>query len=573
MTEITVDDGEILLYSERELHEAAKHGDLEKVESLVSKGVNVNAMDEKDRIALHLAAGQGHDEVVLFLLDNDAKVDWPDKYGMNALLWAAWFGHHKVLDALSKANVTVKCENKLGLNILHCAAMRGNIEVMKYIVENLIDEDAEEDEEAASDTVALDSTQDNKLSGMFGRFKSGVSLLSDISIVKKDETPKVRDDSSQFEKRTVHLEGKKTPFHLAAENGCTEVLQYLIIQRCKKFARTEDGCLAIQLAAKGGHVDAVKLLIENELEVDCRNVEGKTALHFAAEEGHPEVVDLLLQSNAEINAKSNVRVYSEKTMEMCAIHFAALNEHVEVIGVLAKHTCRINIRNMPGNTALHMCALLEKMKSLKSLLDWGCAVNAINKKKRTALHEATENNVPSVVEMLLLYGADVALADKSGKTPISIAARADNVTIVDMLIKAERYMKKKKDAEENGGVPPKPVTQFRKDTSEQNKQMKPIIWSLATENFKQNDWKKLAFHWGFTEAHVKAIGQQHTGQTSWKEHTYRMLLIWLHGCQEHPLRELFEALSEIGKVKLAEKIRKQANKNAGYADNTMCLIS
>jgi hypothetical protein len=83
--------------------------------------------------------------------------------------------------------------------------------------------------------------------------------------------------------------------------------------------------------------------------------------------------------------------------------------------------------------------------------------------------------------------------------------------------------------------------------------IKEILWRLATKSFKQGDWKKLARHWEFTEDHIKAIEHQYTGTTSFHEHGYRMLLIWLHGVpdNENPMKDLFEALSAIGRRDLA----------------------
>ncbi len=44
-----------------------------------------------------------------------------------------------------------------------------------------------------------------------------------------------------------------------------------------------------------------------------------------------------------------------------------------------------------------------------------------------------------------------------------------------------------------------------------------------------------------------------TGPKSWKEHTYRMLLIWLHGVEVNPLKGLYEGLVAIEKKNLAGK--------------------
>lgn len=43
------------------------------------------------------------------------------------------------------------------------------------------------------------------------------------------------------------------------------------------------------------------------------------------------------------------------------------------------------------------------------------------------------------------------------------------------------------------------------------------------------------------------------GKHAWKEHGYRMMLIWLHGLEDNPIKELYEGLTNIDCNKLAGK--------------------
>ncbi|GLD99545.1 hypothetical protein PINS_up008271 [Pythium insidiosum] len=61
---------------QKQLLEAAKNGDVERVRSLLDEGVDVNARDDHDFCEpLHLAAQGGHADVVRLLLDRGADRD------------------------------------------------------------------------------------------------------------------------------------------------------------------------------------------------------------------------------------------------------------------------------------------------------------------------------------------------------------------------------------------------------------------------------------------------------------------------------------------------------------------
>ncbi|XP_030832556.1 ankyrin repeat and death domain-containing protein 1A-like isoform X3 [Strongylocentrotus purpuratus] len=516
------DEDEILLPKEKQFHEASRTGDLALVDALIAQKINVNCMDERDRTPLQLAAGQGHTEVIESLTDADARIDLADKFGMNALLWATWFGKHEAMKALVRSGADVKAENKQGMNIVHCAASRGHRNVLEYIVRELLDEDP------------MDSDYEEDDGG-------GISL------------------------NAVSGKGGKSPLHVAAEHGQVSALEYLAKVKCNKFARANDGSTSLHLAAGNGHVDMVSTLLEYELEINIRNEEGKTPLLMAAESGHASIVELLLSKGADGNAQAN-----ERAKSMSAAHFAAKNDHPSVIKVLASNRCNLNSKAMYDNTPLHVASTLGHIESVKTLLSCRCKVNVLNEKRRSALHEATENGLADIVELLLVAGINVQIQEKNGKTALSMAARADNITIVDMIIKADRYFIKHK--KRPGAIPDLNVLQFRKEDPELQEIMRPICYKLVQKQLAKDDCKRLFYYWGFKPEHIEAIETQETGKHAWKEHGYRMMLIWLHGLEDNPIKELYEGLTNIDCNKLAEQIRAKENKRA-EANGSNCSLS
>ncbi|VDP64189.1 unnamed protein product, partial [Schistosoma mattheei] len=65
--------------------------------------------------------------------------------------------------------------------------------------------------------------------------------------------------------------------------------------------------------------------------------------------------------------------------------------------------------------------------------------------------------------------------------------------------------------------------------------------------------------WGFTLDDITAIEYQDIGKNSYKEHTYRLLNIWLHGISDNqsPLNELYLALTTIGRKRIVEQLHRR----------------
>jgi ankyrin repeat protein/beta-lactamase regulating signal transducer with metallopeptidase domain len=83
------------------LHQAARDGDLEQVKSLISRGADVNTMD--DRLVgtpLHLAAYYAHHDVVEFLISKGADINARNKWNRTAIDEAVDQGHDEIAELL-----------------------------------------------------------------------------------------------------------------------------------------------------------------------------------------------------------------------------------------------------------------------------------------------------------------------------------------------------------------------------------------------------------------------------------------------------------------------------------------
>ncbi|XP_053859912.1 ankyrin repeat and death domain-containing protein 1B isoform X1 [Vidua macroura] len=547
-----------LLPDEREFQYAAKMNNLDTMEKLFKKNVDINAVDTLKRTAFHFAVAGGHVSVVDFLLHHKARLDMADQHGLTVIHLAAWTGNLDIMRKLVKAGADQKARNEEGMNVLHFAAQSNSIKIVDYFLQDL--------------------------------------HLNDLN--KPDG------------------KGKK-PFLLASEKGHVDMIKNLIALKLFTSEKDEEGNTALHLAAKNGHSEVVEILLEqweeinglNQLEqpgqgnflccgLECPlwepatwlmicsagprgrmsnsyprpsssfisdRLNGETPFYLAVEGGHEKCAELLLEAGSDINISTQ--------NNSSALQVAIQNGHLSLVTFLIDKNIDLVPKPEQKNSPLHLAVLSNNLPVVKSLLDANHNINSLNHRQETPLHLAADLGNVELVEVLLKSGCNLKTMDKHGKTALAIASRSHHALIVDMIIKAERYFAMKQTHLAHSGNGSDFSVSFKQDHSTQTKQIRSSLWNLAYNQLKPREWKELAMFWRFTDEQIKAIEEQWTGKKSYKEHGNRILLIWLHGtllAHQNPVKQLYEDLVEAGLQPLAEKIR--ASISIGM-DSRKCVTS
>ena len=95
-------------------HEAAKEGDLKRVQEFLSRSQAIDAQDPKGITALGYAIGANRIAVVKLLLDSRANPHAVDSHGNNGLHYAAGYGRKELLEYLLRLGVSVNQANANG---------------------------------------------------------------------------------------------------------------------------------------------------------------------------------------------------------------------------------------------------------------------------------------------------------------------------------------------------------------------------------------------------------------------------------------------------------------------------
>ena len=80
------------LFGNTALNMAAHHGNMNIVEILLDRGIDINSKDDDGSTALDDAAREGHMNVVEILLDRGIDINSKNNHGSTALHWAARYG-------------------------------------------------------------------------------------------------------------------------------------------------------------------------------------------------------------------------------------------------------------------------------------------------------------------------------------------------------------------------------------------------------------------------------------------------------------------------------------------------
>ncbi|KAM5241982.1 ankyrin repeat and death domain-containing protein 1A isoform 3-T3 [Hipposideros larvatus] len=479
---------------------------------------------------LHEAAHRNNTTRMKELIERRVNIRSRNHVGRVALHWAAGAGHEQAVRLLLEHGAAVDDADVFGMNALLLSAWFGHLRILQILVNSGAKIHCEN-----KDGLTLLHCAAQK-----GHVLMLAFIMEDLEDVALDRADKLG----------------RTAFHRAAEHGQLDALDFLVGSGCDHSVKDKEGNTALHLAAGRGHLAVLQRLMDIRLDLEERNVEGLTALHVAAEGIHLNCVQLLL------GAGSNVNALTQK--EQSCLHYATLSGSEDMARALIHAGGCTNLADHQGASPIHLAVRHNFPALVQLLINAGSDLDATDNRQQTPLHLAAEHAWQDIAEILLVEGVNLNLRDKQGKTALAVAARSNHVSLVDMIIKADRFYRWEKDhlsCRDRSDPSGKSLT-FKQDHRQETQQLRSVLWRLASKYLRPHEWKKLAYCWEFTEAHIHAIEQQWTGTKSYQEHGHRMLLIWLHGVAtkgENPSKALFEGLVAIGRKDLAESIRKKAN--------------
>ncbi|XP_031416703.1 poly [ADP-ribose] polymerase tankyrase-2 isoform X2 [Clupea harengus] len=431
---------------DRELFEACRNGDVERVKKLVNPE-NVNSRDTAGRKStpLHFAAGFGRRDVVEFLLQNRAEVDARDDGGLISLHNACSFGHGEVVKILLHHGADANSRDNWNYTPLHEAAIKGKIDVCIMLLQH----GAEPTIRNSDGRTPLDLAESSTKAVLTGDYRKDELLES----ARSGNEEKLMTLLTPLNVNCHASDGRKsTPLHLAAGYNRVKTVQLLLQHGADVHAKDKGDLVPLHNACSYGHYEVTELLVKHGACVNAMDLWQFTPLHEAASKNRMEVCSLLLSYGADptfLNCHNRSAIDLSPTAQLkkrLAYEFqghallqaareadmAHLKKHLSLETVNFKHP-------QTHETALH-CASASPYPKRKQvcelLLRRGAGVNEKTKDFLTALHLAAERSHNDVIEVLVKHEAKVNAVDHLGQTALHRAAHCGHLQTCRLLLSA-----------------------------------------------------------------------------------------------------------------------------------------
>uniref|UniRef100_A0A8C5WYZ4 Poly [ADP-ribose] polymerase n=1 Tax=Laticauda laticaudata TaxID=8630 RepID=A0A8C5WYZ4_LATLA len=428
----------------RELFEACRNGDVERVKRLV-RTENVNGRDTAGRKSspLHFAAGFGRRDVVDYLLQSGANVHARDDGGLIPLHNACSFGHAEVVNLLLRHGADPNARDNWNYTPLHEAAIKGKIDVCIVLLQHGADPSIRN----TDGRTALDLADPSAKAVLTGEYKKDELLES----ARSGNEEKLMALLTPLNVNCHASDGRKsTPLHLAAGYNRVKIVQLLLQHGADVHAKDKGDLVPLHNACSYGHYEVTELLVKHGACVNAMDLWQFTPLHEAASKNRVEVCSLLLSYGADptllnCHNKSTIDLApTPQLKERLAYEFKGhsllqaaresdvnrVKKHLSLEIVNFKHP-------QTHETPLHCAASSpypKRKQVCELLLRKGANINEKTKDFLTPLHVASEKAHNDVVEVVVKHEAKVNALDNLGQTSLHRAAHCGHLQTCRLLL-------------------------------------------------------------------------------------------------------------------------------------------
>ncbi len=449
------------------LIDAVRAKNLERVRTLLTERVNVNAPQNDGATALHWAVHLDDLPTVDTLIRAGARADVADDTGATPLYLACVNRNAAVVSRLLAAGANANAALLTGETVLMTCSRVGEAASVRALLRRGALINARES--AHNQTALMWAAAQSHPDVVGALLEKGADVRARSREYAQTVTSEVTQRAGREELNYVVPRGGSTAILFAARSGDAESARLLIAAGADVNDALPDGASALVVAAHSGHRQVATLLLDKGANPNANGI-GYTALHAAVLKSDLELVKALLAHGANPDSQMTrgtpVRRNSQdfelpKTLIGATPYLlAAKFLEADIMRALAAAGADTRARMKDGGTPLMAAAGMgivppaqdEKrgtdrrglaildggivepesrvLDTVTAAISLGSNINAMNLAGETALHIASAQGYNTVVRFLVTSGADVNARTERGLTPLGalIARNKSNST-------------------------------------------------------------------------------------------------------------------------------------------------
>ena len=457
------------------LVDAAEHGDVTAVKTLLTQKADVNAAREDGLTALHAAVNADRLDLTDALLKAGANVSAKDRYGITPIYLASLNGSAPLIQRLLDASADANATDPGGETALMTATRTGAVAAMRLLIDRGAKVDAREPE--FQQTALMIAVREDHAAAVDLLIKAGASVNAQT---RTGQTPKfvppckgtgcgsegvgINRGGLPDRGRRAEVKGGMTPLLYAARDGKLEPARLLVAAGADLELGDGNAIRPLLMAALNGQIAVARLLIDKGANVNADDFWGRAPLWAAVEYRNLDMnnndqdsptdngvdrapflplIQLLIDKGADVNARTRElpppRRWLYSLNDVSWVDFtgqtpflrAALSGDTTTMKLLVSRGADPNLPTLAGTTPLMAAAgvnwvvaqtytesVQARYDAVALCLEFGADVNASNSMGLTALLGAANRGSNDIIELLVKRGARLDVKDKEGRSAL-----------------------------------------------------------------------------------------------------------------------------------------------------------
>lgn len=434
------------------LHAAAEAGDSDLITYFISKEVDYTLINKDGDTALHVAMKKGKYGAAKTLAETGNNIFLKSHKNKTAVDILSDYNTKDWYDTLITEKTAVE-KDENGRTMVHYFVLNKNEAAIEKCIEKGISL-SEEDKDGKTPLMLAYEDATNEKS---------INIAASLIMARCEPVRGIYsyfEDAVRTRNVSLRFDDNQTPLHLAAVQGQTGIINYLLNNGASTKVQDNTGTTPLHEAVRYGQLEIVKILIQNGANVNARDSLGKTPLLLIIpKENQDQIYNELLSARADASAKD---LYGDT-----ALHIATMsNANISVLQKLVASGADVNERNKSGVTPLSLAieysltdhmqfyanqgadinaednthstpltkAFAQDINVLKTLINTS-NISSRDSKGNTALHLAIKENVSlEYINYLINCGADIDARNSEGESVLYLAVQNNNKKVGEILI-------------------------------------------------------------------------------------------------------------------------------------------